>query len=69
MIVEATGKLIGGASLTYDEAAAAMTEIMARQFQRPPIRGRRFNPESILATAGKDLLAGFLKHDQLEATA
>ncbi len=29
MIVEATGKLIGGASLTHDEAAAAMTEIMA----------------------------------------
>ena len=28
MIVEATGKLIRGASLTYDEAASAMTEIM-----------------------------------------
>ncbi|HJO07167.1 MAG TPA: anthranilate phosphoribosyltransferase [Chloroflexota bacterium] len=29
MIVEATGRIIGGASLTYDEAAAVMTEIMA----------------------------------------
>jgi len=28
VIVEATGKLIRGASLTYDEAASAMTEIM-----------------------------------------
>ncbi|HJO07168.1 MAG TPA: aminodeoxychorismate/anthranilate synthase component II [Chloroflexota bacterium] len=43
--------------------------IMGVRHRSHPVSGVQFHPESILTTAGKDLLAGFLKHHQLEVTA
>ncbi|HJN40129.1 MAG TPA: aminodeoxychorismate/anthranilate synthase component II [Chloroflexota bacterium] len=43
--------------------------IMGVRHRSHPVSGVQFHPESILTTAGKDLLAGFLRHHQLEVTA
>ena len=43
--------------------------LMGVRHRSHPVSGVQFHPESILTTAGKDLLAGFLKHHQLEVTA
>ena len=64
--------IVDRATLPDELEISAETEdglIMGFRHRRYPINGVQFHPESILTTAGKDLLAGFLKLHGLEVTA
>jgi len=65
LIVE-RATLPGGLEVSAETADGL---IMGVRHREHPVHGVQFHPESILTTAGKDLLAGFLKHHQLEVTA
>jgi anthranilate synthase/aminodeoxychorismate synthase-like glutamine amidotransferase len=64
--------IVDRATLPEDLEVSAETAdglIMGVRHRSHPVSGVQFHPESILTTAGKDLLAGFLKHHRLEVTA
>jgi anthranilate synthase component 2 len=63
--------IVDRATLPADLEVSAETKdglIMGVRHRSHPVSGVQFHPESILTTAGKDLLAGFLKHHRLEIT-
>ncbi|MDP6348871.1 MAG: aminodeoxychorismate/anthranilate synthase component II [Chloroflexota bacterium] len=64
--------IVDRATLPQDLEVSAETAdglIMGVRHRSHPVNGVHFHPESILTSAGKDLLAGFLKHHRLEVTA
>ncbi|MDP6509526.1 MAG: aminodeoxychorismate/anthranilate synthase component II [Chloroflexota bacterium] len=64
--------IVDRATLPQDLEVSAETAdglIMGVRHRSHPVNGVQFHPESILTSAGKDLLAGFLKHHRLEVTA